>query len=239
MTAEDIKFTFDTILNPNVDAADQRSYLTEVESYEVLDKYTFRAIYGKQYWYARNVLGGQEVLPKKLYDPDDLQKRDPKAFGKRFNESPLNRKPVGTGPYKFVRWDTGQQMILDRNDDYWNKQHAGHLDRIIYRFITDDVAALQALKNGEIDFNTRRIKPESFDGEMNEPAMKARFAKVSYDIGGYLWVGWNARRPPFDDVRVRQAMEFVVDQRQKIVHRGFIAASDLSQKACDLARPCH
>lgn len=217
MTAEDVNFTFDTIMNEHVDAADQRSYLSEVESYEALDKYTFRAIYGKQYWYARNVLGGQVVLPRKIYDPDNLQQRDPKAFGKRFNESEYNRKPVGTGPYKFDRWDTGQQIILVRNDDYWNKQHSGHLDRLIYRFITDDVAGLQALKNGEIDFNTRRIKPESFDGEMNDPAMKARFAKVSYDIGGFLWVGWNMRRPPFNDVRVRQAMQYAALNRQEFI----------------------
>jgi peptide/nickel transport system substrate-binding protein len=218
MTAEDVKFTFDTILNENVDAPDQRSYLVDVENYEIVDRYTFRVVYSKQYWYARNVLGGQEVIPKKLYDGDNLQERDPKAFGKRFNESEHNRKPVGTGPYKFERWDTGQQIVLMRNDDYWDKSRAGHLDRIIYRFITDDVAALQALKNGEIDFNTRRIKPESFDGEMNSPAMKARFVKVAYDIGGFLWTGWNIRRPPFDDVRVRQAMNYAALNKPEFIH---------------------
>ncbi len=213
MTADDVKFTFDTILNEAVDAPDQRTYLNEVENYEIVDKYTFRVTYGKQYWYARTVVGAQSVLPKHLYDADNLQAKDPKAFGKRFNESEYNRKPMGTGPYKFERWDTGQQIVLVRNDDYWNKAHQGHLDRIIYRFITDDVASLQALKNGEVDFVTRRINHQQFDGELSDPAFLTRFAKVQYYIGGFQWTGWNMRRPPFDDVRVRQAMNYGVLNR--------------------------
>jgi peptide/nickel transport system substrate-binding protein len=124
---------------------------------------------------------------------------------------------MGVGPYKFGRWETGRQIVLVRNDDYWNEARQGHLDRIIFRFISDNVASLQALKNGEVDFISRRISSEQFDGETNDPAFLRKFAKVEYYIGGFLWTGWNMRRPPFDDVRVRQAMDYGAFDRQRFL----------------------
>jgi peptide/nickel transport system substrate-binding protein len=98
--------------------------------------------------------------------------------------------------------------VLTRNDDYWDPAHRGHLDRIIFRFISDDVAALQALKNGEVDFLAGRAKPEQYEGEMSDKSFLERFARVEFYIGGYVWAGWNMRRPPFNDVKVRQAMAY-------------------------------
>jgi peptide/nickel transport system substrate-binding protein len=193
-----------------------------VESCEVLDKYTVRITYAKQYWLAKATIGAFEILPKHIYDPDNLSEKDPKAFGKQFNESPYNRKPVGAGPYKFERWDTSSQVILTRNEAFWDAPRRGHLDRLIFRFISDDVAALQALKNGEVNFIPTRLKPEQFDNEMNDPSFVKRFAKVENYTGGYSWIGWNMRRPPFDDVRVRQAMAYgaldIRDFIDKVMH---------------------
>ena len=98
LTAADVKFSFETIKNEHVDAPSLRNYYKDLESCEVLDKYTVRMTYAKQYWMARDFAGGFEVLPKHLYDSDSLQAKDPEAFGKRFNDSPYNRKPIGTGP---------------------------------------------------------------------------------------------------------------------------------------------
>ncbi|MBF8305599.1 MAG: bac 5 protein, partial [Acidobacteria bacterium] len=147
VTADDVKFTYDTIRNETVDAPSLRNYYTDMESCEVLNDYTVRLTYGKQYWEARSYAGGQSfmILPRHLYDPDGLIEKDPEAFGKQFNEGAHNRNPVGSGPYKFERWETGIQVVLRRNDDYWEEKRRGHLDRIIIKFISDPVAALQSL----------------------------------------------------------------------------------------------
>jgi peptide/nickel transport system substrate-binding protein len=208
VTAADVKFSLDTIKNEHVDAPNLRTYYTDLESCEVLDPYTVRMTYTKQYWKAREYASGFEVLPKHIYDPDNLSGKDPEAFGKQFNESPYNRKPVGAGPYKFERWDTGSQVILIRNDDYWNIARRGRLDRIVFRFISDPVAALQSLKNGEINVIPNRLTAEQYEEEMGDPAFLRTYAKVEYYTGGYCFTGWNMRRPPFDDVRVRQAMSY-------------------------------
>lgn len=208
VTAEDVKFSFDTIKNEYVDDPSLRTYYNDLESCEVLGPYTVRLTYSKQYWLAREIAGGFEILPKHVYDPDNLSERDPEAFGKQFNESPHNRAPIGAGPYKFERWDTGSQIILTRNKDYWDPEHAGHLDRLVFRFISDPVAALQALKNGEINVIPGRLTADQYEKEMNDPEFLREYAKVEYYTGGFCYTGWNMRRPPFDDVRVRRAMSY-------------------------------
>ncbi|MCH8267475.1 MAG: hypothetical protein IH846_08155, partial [Acidobacteria bacterium] len=152
MTAADVKFSFETIKNEYVDAPSLRNYYNDLESCEVLDDYTVRLTYSKQYWLARDVAGEIVVLPRHLYNADGLLEKDPEAFGKRFNESEYNRKPIGTGPYQFESWETGLQVALKRFDDYWDVPRQGNLERLVFKFISDNVAAMQALKNGEVDF---------------------------------------------------------------------------------------
>ena len=215
-SAADVKFSFETIKNEHVDAASLRTYYNDLESCEVLDDYTVRMTYSKQYWKAREYAGGLVVFPRHLYNADGLLEKDPEAFGKRFNESPYNRKPIGTGPYQFERWDTGLQVILKRNDDYWDVPRRGHLDQIIFKFISDNVAALQALKNGEVHF-IERVTAEQFENETNDADFLNRFVKAAYYTESFSYFGWNTRRPPFNDAKVRLAMAYGALDRQEFI----------------------
>jgi peptide/nickel transport system substrate-binding protein len=218
LTAADVKFSFDTIKDEYVDDPSLRNYYNELESCEVLDDYTVRLTYSKQYWKAREFAGGFDVFPKHIYDADGLLEKDPKAFGQRFNDSPDNRRPIGTGAYQFERWDTGNQIILKRNDSYWDIRRRGHLDRIIFKFISDPVAALQALKNGEVNFLSG-ITAEEYEKETNNPDFLRRFAKVEYYTGNLSYIGWNMRRPPFNDEKVRLAMAYGALNRQEFLDK--------------------
>ena len=218
LTAADVKFSYDTIKNEYVDAPSLRNYLKDLIGCEVLDDYTVRLTYSKQYWQARDVTGGFEILPKHIYDGDNLQEKNPEAFGKRFNDNPDNRKPIGTGPYQFERWDTGIQIILKKNENYWDIRRRGRLDRLIFKFISDPVAALQALKNGEVDF-LPTITAEQFQKETNSPDFLRRFAKAEYYTGGFNYIGWNMRRPPFNDAKVRLAMAYGALNRQEFLEK--------------------
>ena len=218
MTAADVKFSFETIKNEYVDAPSLRNYYNDLESCEVLDDYTVRMTYSKQYWMARDFAGEFSVLPMHLYNSDGLLEKDPEAFGKRFNESPYNRKPIGTGPYQFESWDTGLQVILKRNDDYWDVPRRGHLDQIIFKFISDNVAALQALKNGEVHF-IERVTAEQFEQETNSEEFLEGFVKAAYYTESFNYIGWNKRRPPFDDPKVRLAMAYGAFDRHEFLEK--------------------
>ena len=218
LTAADVKFSFETIKNENVDAPYLRNYYNDLESCEVLDDYTVRLTYSRQYWMARDFAGGFVIIPRHLYNADGLLEKDPEAFGKRFNESPYNRKPVGTGPYQFERWDSGIQVVLKRSDGYWDVPRRGHLDRIIFKFITDNVAALQSLKNGEVNF-LPGVTPEQFEEETNGKEFLQRFVKAGYYTGSFNYIGWNIRRPPFDDPKVRLAMAYGAFDRAEFLEK--------------------
>lgn len=216
LTAADVKFSFETIKNQYVDAPSLRNYYTDLKECEVLDDYTVRLTYSKQYWMAREFAGGFAVLPKHIYDADNLLEKNPEEFGKRFNDSPYNRKPIGTGSYEFERWDTGNQIVLKRNDAYFDVPRRGHLDRLVYKFVSDPVAALQALKNGEINF-LPSVTAEQYEKETNKPDFRQKFVKAEYYVGNFNYIGWNMRRPPFDDARVRLAMAYGALNRKEFL----------------------
>src|SRR5262249_35206256 len=127
-----------------------------------------------------SVLGGLSlgrdlaIIPRHIFDPEGLldpvtykdiigpkSKTDPRItrFAKHFNEHPGNRSPIGTGPYRFDRWESGRELILSRNDRYWGRQP--YLDRIIFRFIPDAASALAALRAGELDL-LPRLSPAQY-----------------------------------------------------------------------------
>ena len=138
MTADDVKFSFDRTMDPKVDAADKRSYLTTIKSCEILDPYTIRFTADKRYFKTLESLGTLPIVPKHLLETGD------------FNENPFGRHPVGSGPYKFVRWDTGSQVVLERDDNYW--AGPGHYPtRLVYQIIQEPYVTAQLLKKGELD----------------------------------------------------------------------------------------
>ena len=125
-TAEDVKYTYDKIQDPKVDAAQVRVYFDNIKSCEVLDPYTVRFTATQRYFKTLEEVGGLPVIPKHV-----LEKGDPD-----FNRNDFGRAPIGTGPYKFVRWDTGSQIVLQRNDAYWGDP-AHYPERLVYRVIQE------------------------------------------------------------------------------------------------------
>ena len=109
-TADDVKFTFDKLMDPKVDAAPIRSYFTTVKSCDVIDPYTVRFTASEPYFKTLESIGtNMPICPRHAFDHGDPD----------FNKNEFGRHPIGTGPYKFVQWDTGAQLVVERNDDYW------------------------------------------------------------------------------------------------------------------------
>jgi peptide/nickel transport system substrate-binding protein len=127
----------------------------------------------------------------------------PTAVMKAGPDFPLH--PVGTGPFKFVSWDRGQRVVLEKNPAYW--KFPVKLDRVIYRPIVEDQARLTELLTGSLDLIVG--VPPDYVGQLESGGKVA----VLKQTGAHVWyLGINNQKKPFDDKRVRQALNYAVDK---------------------------
>ncbi len=118
--------------------------------------------------------------------------------------------PVGTGPFTFVEWQRDSRLVLQKNENYW-QEGLPHLDEIIFRPIPDEDTRLASLQSGDIDVmqSLRQgtiLRAREIDGVNN-------FEWLGSNSGGTTV---NTSLPPFDDVRVRQALAHALDQEALI-----------------------
>ncbi len=121
-----------------------------------------------------------------------------------------NRNPVGTGPYVLKSWTAGDRMVLERNPDYWNKGRP-YLDRLVLKPLPDAQSRFASLQSGEADI----IWDDEFDADNIQKAQKDPKLKVhTYAGSGAQVYAFNTKTPPFDDVRVRQALVMALDRKK-------------------------
>ena len=202
LTAHDIKFTHELIDNPANDTASIRNYLQDIENIEVIDDHTIRYTMNKVYFRHLIVLGLNQVFPKHIYEKGEL------------NTHPNNREPIGSGPYVFEKWDTGQRIVLSRNENYWGDKQP--IEKRIWKIITNDNSAFLALTGGDTDMY--RVKPDKWVREAASPEFEEQFNKLTPDspipgfFSRYNYIGWNSRKPQFEDKRVRKALCMLFDR---------------------------
>jgi len=113
--------------------------------------------------------------------------------------------PIGTGPFKFVAWERGQKVVLEKNPGYW--RGPVKIERVIYRPIVEDQARLTELLTGALDLIVGT--PPDYVGQL-ESSGKVTLLK---QVGAHVWyLGINNQKKPFDDKRVRQAMNYAVNK---------------------------
>ncbi len=133
-TSADALFAYRFMWTPNPHPL-QRHYLLVTEA-SAPDPYTFRVRYDRPFAPALDSWSLTQ-LPAHLLEGRDVR------------QSPLNRHPVGTGPYRFARWDPGAQVVVEANPDYFEGRP--HLDRVVYRVIPDMATLFLELSAGGID----------------------------------------------------------------------------------------
>src|SRR5215813_8704278 len=121
----------------------------------------------------------------------------------------LTLHPVGTGPFKFGEWVKSDHVTVERNDAYWGGKPL--LDRVVVKTVREDSARVLMLEAGDADL-ILNIPPEDIPRLRKD----ARFAIDSSPTTRALYVVINTRKKPFDDVRVRQALNYAVN-RESIV----------------------
>ncbi len=119
-----------------------------------------------------------------------------------------NTQPVGTGPFVFESYEPGQKVVLTKNKDYWNSARMPQIDKAEIYIISDPTAIVNSLKSGQLDFV--EIDPK------NIPLIEAEFNIESAPQNMIQLMSMNNQRSPFDDVRVRQAINYAIDKQQII-----------------------
>ncbi len=207
VTAEDYKFYYDVVMDPNNRAITLRASMLDIESVEIPSEYVLKVTMKKAIatgiW--KSSIG---ALPKHYFD---AEREEVEATGEKYEirNSKFNRNPIGNGPCKFVSWDSGVSVILDRWEDYHGDKP--YIQRWIHKIITDDNVALNALKAGEID--EMEGQPEQYVNMTDGPDFTERAIKRNVDTWNSGHVGWNmdGSNPFFMDIRVRRALTMAVD----------------------------
>jgi len=140
--------------------------------------------------------------------------------GDSLAQSALGSAPVGTGPYRLVRWARGDRMELAANDAYWNGKPS--IARIVIRFIPDENSQLVALRTGEID-GVLVISANAAASARTIPHVRV----VTAPLNAYWGVMMNVARGPTADVRVRRALAAAIDARafrDNVTHGFYVAA---------------
>ncbi|QOZ24593.1 ABC transporter substrate-binding protein [Bradyrhizobium sp. CCBAU 51753] len=119
-----------------------------------------------------------------------------------------NRNPVGTGPYILKSWTAGDRMVLEKNPDYWDKGKP-YLDRIILKPLPDAQSRFASLQSGEADI----VWDDEADADNILKAQKdSKLTVHTYKGSGAAVYAVNTKNPPFDDIRVRQAVVMALDR---------------------------
>lgn len=185
MTSEDVKFSFDRIMNPDT-AALATSYFSSVESIESPDAKTvvFNLKNVDSALIANVASPYTAIVPKEVAD--------------------LNTEMVGTGPFKVVKVENNT-VSLDKNTDYYIPD-LPKVDKITFRIMKEEAERLAAIRTGNIHLTTVSADSVALLSS-NEDNSIASYQSMEY---GYL--GINVNKKPFDDVRVRQAMSYAIDR---------------------------
>ncbi|MEI2807599.1 ABC transporter substrate-binding protein [Albidovulum sp.] len=122
----------------------------------------------------------------------------------------LATKPIGTGPFRFVDWVQGDHVTIERNPDYWGKPVA--LSRATFRIIADPTAAFAAMMAGDVDAFPNFPAPETLAQFAADP----RFKVIVGSTEGETILAMNNKKPPLDNVTVREAIAHAIN-RQEII----------------------
>jgi peptide/nickel transport system substrate-binding protein len=197
--AADVVFTLERARDPKV-GADQAADLAPVAEIRAPDEKTVVLALARPAPFLKQALAHISILPEHAYRGLDLRK------------APASRAPIGTGPFRFKEWRAGEELVIERNPDYWGPR--AHVDRIRFRVVRDRNVAYELYKRGELDVMFRLPA-----GRLDEARADARLTGhrlLAWTMRTYFFVVWNTRRGPLADARVRRALTMLVDRARFI-----------------------
>jgi len=203
-TADDVVFTYQAMVNPKTPTAYKEDFKA-VESIEAVDAHTVRVRYARPYAKALQSWS-TTMLPRHLLESYVTEGR--------LREAPQNREsPVGTGPYRFKEWRTGEKVVLTANRDYYDT--GPYLSRLVYRIIPSQATIFLELKAKGID-SSSTLTALQYKRQTDYPAFRRAYQKFRYPSSAYTYFGFNLKDPRFADKRVRQAFAYAISKQELI-----------------------
>lgn len=209
MTAEDVKYSLDRVTNPKTQSPGA-GFFASIKGFEDVAG-------GKSETLSGITVVDPSTVKIELSRPDatflhvmaiNFAHVVPKEAVEQFGAD-FGKNPVGTGAYKMAEWTLGQRLVFEKNPDYWHKG-LPYLNKITFEIGQEPIVALLRLQKGEIDVPGDGIPPAKFQEVMNDPEQKARVV-----VGGQLHTGYvtmNTTMAPFDNVKVRQAVNMAINK---------------------------
>lgn len=183
------------ILNPE-NRYRGRAYITPVLSVEKVDAFTIQFILKYRWLPFPNILTGARGLNSFIPSP------------KAVDADTQKRAPVGTGPFMFKEWKSGDSFIVEKNPNYW-QQGKPYLDEIVFKLVPDHQARYASLKSGQMDM-VWMDRGNIIQKATKDPSIVHHQATGN---GAEIFV-LNTTKPPFDNLDVRRAVAHAWDQRQ-------------------------
>jgi peptide/nickel transport system substrate-binding protein len=173
-------------------------YIGIIDSVDVVDDYTIAIHLKNPYAGFKGQLMQAIACP---VSPTAVQK---------MSEIEFNERPVGTGPFKYTDWVRGERIVLERFDDYWNKDAMAKADKIVYKIYAEASTVTLALKQGEIDIVALGLSPIDWRDLEGKPGI----TNTPYSRMYLHLLALNLALPesPFYDIRVREAVFRSIDQ---------------------------
>jgi peptide/nickel transport system substrate-binding protein len=205
LTAEDVKYTFDIVLNPKGPAF-WRGNFDQVDRVEVVDKHTVKFTTKAPF---PPLLGALAILRSSAIIPKGAMEK-----------LKLETQVVGTGPYRLVEYVPKSHVKLKRNPDYWGKP-LPYIEDVTFRVLEEEDARIAGLRAGSLDYAF--LTPEGVQRLRNEKSLVITSRPRTYL---YAFVV-NRQRKPWSDVRVRQAIGLATN-RQEIVEKVFSGGATIA-----------
>ncbi len=191
LDASAVKFTFDRVMNPD-NKTTERASIDTIEKTDVVDAQTVNI--------TTRIPG--VLLPARVSEL--YGSILPPRYVQEKGKDEVGLKPVGTGPYKLVEWKKNERLLLEANEEYW--RGPAKVKRIVVRPILDDSARMAALLAGEVDMvsNLPYVRIKEIQGNDKLTVKTIPSPRV-------FFVVIDPRKPPFNNVKVRQALNYAVD----------------------------
>ncbi len=236
VTVEDVQWTFEAILDPKNLTGPHKIGLERFLPPEVLDGESIRFTAKEVHWQNLLTLAGLQILPKHAFAKEDFNK--------------INFEfPVVSGPYRLGEIKEGFHALLERRPDWWARerpraQGAGNFARLKFRFFTEDENAFDAFKKGELDYfpiyAAQRWATQT-SGERFDQNWIVKQEVYNYNPIGFQGFAINLRRAPYDDVRIRQALAFLLNREKMnrtLMHDAYFLHRSYFEDLYSLENPC-
>lgn len=223
VTADDVAFSFQFIMDPRIDAPRERAYYEKIASVTATNPGEVVFVFKEPYYDALALAGGLSIFAKHFYEPYLATPND-------FNQS--KGLLLGSGPYRLKdpkSWTPDAGIIeLERSPRYWAPVRPP-FQRLLWKVISNDSARLTTYRNGDIDAYSAR--PVEYKALLDDPSVTSKSQSFEYHspTAGYNYIAWNQVRngkpTRFADKRVRQALGYLTD-RQRIVDEIFLGYAE-------------